>query len=136
MSAPETVLPEGWRRPSGYANGIVAPAGARLLFVAGQIGWDRSGRLVSATLPEQFDRALGNVLEVVGAAGGAPGDVVRMVVYVTDRQQYLAARSGLREVWKRHFGDHYPAMAVLEVKGLVEPGALVEIEAVAALREG
>ncbi|MEW6281771.1 MAG: RidA family protein [Candidatus Eremiobacterota bacterium] len=129
-----TVLnPETLGAPRGYSNGILAPAGGRILFVAGQIGWDREGRIVSEDFAAQFDRALANVLEVVRAAGGQPENVGRMTLYVADRHEYNAALRQVGEAYRRHMGRHYPAMALLEVKALLEPGAKVEIEATAVI---
>lgn len=119
--------------PRGYSNGILAPAGGRLLFVAGQIAWDGEQRLVAADFPGQFARALENAVAVVRAAGGGPEHVARLTLYVTDRRQYLAALPAVGEAYRRVMGRHYPAMALLEVQALLEPGALLEIEATAVL---
>jgi enamine deaminase RidA (YjgF/YER057c/UK114 family) len=127
------INPESLGRPKGYANGLLTPPGVRLLFVAGQIGWDEDQRLVGDDFVEQFDRALRNVLAVVAEAGGAPGSVARMVVYVTDKREYAARTAEVGERWRALMGRHFPAMALVEVKGLLEEGAKVEIEAVAAL---
>jgi enamine deaminase RidA (YjgF/YER057c/UK114 family) len=127
----ELVQPAGWPAPRGYANGVVTRG--RTLHVAGQIGWDMEGRFPSGDLAGQFAQALDNVLAIVRAAGGGPEDVARMTVYVTDLDAY---RGSLREIgaaWRARFGKHFPAMALVGVAGLVEPRALVEIEAVAAL---
>lgn len=129
----EIVNPESLAAPRGYNHGVLAPAGGRLLFVAGQVGWDGRQRLVDGGFVAQFEQALANVLRVVRAAGGEPQHVGRMTVYVTDRAAYRANLGPLGEVWRRHMGRHYPAMAVLEVAGLIEEGALVEIEATAVL---
>jgi len=117
----------------GYANGVVVPAGRRLLFVAGQVGWDEAQRLVGDDFAAQFAQALRNVLAVVQAAGGGAGDLVRLTVYVTDRAEYAASRRDVGQRWRELMGRHYPAMALVEVRGLLEPGAKVEIEATAAL---
>ena len=130
---PRVIDPPELARPRGFAHGIVAPAGARLLSVAGQVGWDGAARLVGESFGAQWERALDNVLAVVRAAGGSPRDVVRMTVYVTDRREYAAALSELGAVWRERFGKHYPAMALVEVAALLEPGAKIEIEATAAL---
>jgi enamine deaminase RidA (YjgF/YER057c/UK114 family) len=119
--------------PKGYSNGIVAPAGSRLLFVAGQIGWDEKQRLAPGDFVAQFDQALGNALAVVRAAGGLPDHVVRLTVYVVDKTAYLRSLSRIGEIYRRRMGRHFPAMAWVEVSGLVENSALVEIEATAAL---
>lgn len=120
-------------RGRGYSNGILAPAGARLLFVAGQVGWDRERQIVAGGFVAQFERALANVVEVVRAAGGAPEHLARLTIYVVDKGEYLAALPAVGAAWRRIVGGHFPAMALVEVRGLVEPGARVEIEATAAL---
>ncbi|WP_437726825.1 RidA family protein [Sorangium sp. So ce861] len=130
----EIVQPAGWPAPRGYANGVVTRGPT--LHVAGQIGWDAaSGQFPSDDLAEQFALALDNVLAVVAAAGGAPGDVARMTVYVTDLEAYRRSRAAIGAAWRARFGKHFPAMALVGVAGLVEPRALVEIEAVAGLAE-
>ena len=129
----KTINPKSLGRPRGYANGQLTSPGPRLLFVAGQIGWDEGQRLVSDDFVEQFDRALANVLTVVREAGGAPTGIGRLVVYVTDKREYLARTAEIGERWRAQMGNYYPAMALVEVKGLLEDGAKVEIEAIAAL---
>ncbi len=119
--------------PRGYANGILAPGGGRLLFVAGQVGWDAGQNLVSHDFVGQFAQALDNILLVVEAAGGAATDVARMTVYVVDKAEYAAARRELAAQWRARFGRHYPAMSLVEVRGLLELGARVEIEATAVI---
>jgi len=113
-------------RPSGWNHGMLAEKGGRILFVAGQI-------VPVGDFVKQWDGALGRVMEVVRAAGGKPENIGRMVVYLTDRSEYLANRTPLGEVHRKHMGRHYPAMAVVEVKSLIDSKALVEIEAVAVL---
>ena len=127
------INPKSLGRPRGYSNGQLTAPGPRLLFIAGQIGWDEEQRLVSDDFVEQFERALRNVLAVVLEAGGAPGGVARLVVYVTDKREYLARTSEIGERWRALMGRHYPAMALVEVKSLLEDGAKVEIEGVAVL---
>jgi enamine deaminase RidA (YjgF/YER057c/UK114 family) len=127
---PEVIQPDGWPRPSGYAQGMLAAG--RILAVAGQVGTGPDGALAPG-LVAQFDRALGNVAEVVGAAGGRIDDVVSMTVYVLDRSAYDAARGALGDVWRRRAGRHYPAMTLIEVKGLATADALVELQALAVL---
>ncbi|MHB1845369.1 MAG: RidA family protein [Deltaproteobacteria bacterium] len=117
-------------KPKGYANGVIAEG--RLLFVAGQIGWDREGRLAEG-FAAQFARALDNVLEVIRAAGGAPTDLCRMTVYVTDKRAYEAAAREIGAAWRARLGRHYPAMTLVEVRSLLEDRAEVELEATAAL---
>ena len=129
----KVINPTALGRPRGYANGLLTPPGVRLLFVAGQIGWDERQQLVGEDFVEQFDRALRNVLAVVAEAGGAPGSVARLVVYVTDKREYAARTAEIGERWRALMGKHYPAMALVEVKGLLEDGAKVEIEGIAVL---
>jgi enamine deaminase RidA (YjgF/YER057c/UK114 family) len=127
------INPESLGRPKGYANGLLTTPDTRLLFIAGQIGWDERQRLVGDDFVEQFDRALRNVLAVVSAAGGAPGGVARLTVYVTDKEEYRARTAEIGERWRALMGRHYPTMALVEVKGLLEDGAKVEIEGIAVL---
>jgi len=126
-----TLLPEGWPRPRGYANGVAAEG--RMVFVAGQIGWDGEGKMVSSDFLAQFTQALDNVLAVVAAAGGGPTSVARLVVYVVDKREYLACQRDLGQAYRRRMGRHFPAMALVEVRGLLEDEARVEIEATALL---
>jgi NAD(P)-dependent dehydrogenase (short-subunit alcohol dehydrogenase family)/enamine deaminase RidA (YjgF/YER057c/UK114 family) len=119
--------------PRGWNNGMLARPGGRTLFVAGQTARDASGRVAAADLVTQFDRALGNVLAVLGEAGGGPGDIGRFTIYVTDMAQYRGSLKPLGEAYRRRMGSHYPAMALVEVKSLVDPQAVVEIEATAVL---
>ena len=128
------IEPPGWPRPKGYSDGMLAPAGARILFVAGQIGWDGDRKLVGpGDFAAQFAQALRNVVAVVRAAGGSPEHIARVTLYVTDKREYVAAREAIGAAWREIIGRHYPAMAMVEVSGLLEPGALLEIEATAAL---
>ena len=130
----ESVQPEGWEPPSGYSNGVLAPAGARILFVAGQIAWDADQVLVGkGDFVAQFRQALSNVLAVVDAAGGEPAHLASLTVFVKDKQAYLASSKALGALWRELVGRHYPAMALVEVSDLLEKGALVEIQAVAAI---
>lgn len=133
MSPFETLQPAGWPRPKGYANGVRIPAGQDLVFTAGVVGWDEAQRMVPGGFVAQFDQALANVLAVVACAGGGAQNVAQMTVYVTDREAYLGSLSALGEVWRRRMGRSFPAMALVQVAGLVEEGALLEIEAVAAV---
>lgn len=133
MSAHEPIRPTGWPKPRGYANGILAAPGGRLLAVAGQIAWDTECRITSAHFPDQFGQALENVLAVVAAAGGQASHVVSLTIYVTDKEEYLAALSEVGERYRATFGHHYPAMALLEVKALLDPAAKVEIQALAVV---
>ena len=133
MSGLQPVNPEELGAPKGYSNGMLAPAGGRLLFTAGQIGWDSGHRLVSEAFAPQFAQALRNVAAVLKAAGGKPEHLARLTIYVTDRKLYLAQLAEVGKAYREVMGKHYPAMALLEVKALLEPGALVEIEGTAVL---
>jgi enamine deaminase RidA (YjgF/YER057c/UK114 family) len=126
------VEPVGWAPAVGYANGVVAEG--RVLAIAGQVGWDpATTRFASDDLVEQSRQALRNVESVVRAAGGEPRNVVRLNWYVLDREAYLAARPAIGAAYREVFGRHFPAMTLVVVAGLLEPRALVEIEATAVL---
>ncbi len=129
----EMINPPSWGAPKGYSNGMLAPAGGRLLFIAGQIGWDANQQLVSSEFAGQFGQALANVVAVVREAGGGPADIARLTIYVTDKQAYLNDLKGVGAAYREVLGRHFPAMALLEIKGLVEDGALLEIEGTAVL---
>jgi enamine deaminase RidA (YjgF/YER057c/UK114 family) len=128
-----SISPHGWPRPRGYANGILVPAGRDLLFVAGMIGWDDTEKIVRGGMPAQFEQALRNVLAVVRAADGRTEDIVRMLVFVTSKAEYIEHRTDMGDAWRRVMGKHYPTMALVEVAGLVETGAVIEVEAIAAI---
>ena len=134
MTILEFINPNTLGPPRGYSNGVIVPPGARLLFIAGQIAWDERQRIVSAVFAEQFERALANLLTVVREAGGTPADVARLVVYVTDKKEYLSSLKEVGRRWRSLMGDHYPAMALVEVKSLLEDDAKVEIEGIATLQ--
>jgi len=129
----EIINPEELGAPKGWNNGMLAPTGGRVLFVAGQTARDAEGRIVDGGFVAQFERALENVLAVVRAAGGGPEHIGRMTVYVTDLAAYREALRPLGEAWRRRMGRHYPAMALVEVAALVDEGAMVEIEATAVV---
>ena len=124
-----TVNPPVLGRPRGFSHGLLAPAGSRLLFVAGQTAADADGAVADGSFVAQFEAALTRVLTVVATAGGRPEHVARMTVFVTDLDAYLEGRKALGDVWRRLMGTHYPAMALVEVKRLVDLEATVEIEA-------
>lgn len=127
------INPESLGAPQGYSNGVLTNAGGSLLFVAGQIGWDSNQAIVSDDFVAQFDRALANVLQVLKEAGGTPNQLARLMIYVTDKKEYGARRKEIGESYRSHLGKHFPAMALIEVKGLLDDRAKVEIEAVAVL---
>jgi len=132
-SGPRPINPVELGAPRGYSNGMLAPPGARLLFVAGQVGWNEDQRLVGDGFAEQFARALANVVTVVREAGGKPEHLARLTIYVVDRREYLAALREIGAAYRGIMKHHYPAMALVEVSALLEPGAKVEIEGTAAL---
>ena len=123
--------PPGWPRPRGYSNGVSTEG--RLVFVAGQIGWDASEKLVSADFLGQFEQVLHNTLAVLAEGGGRAEHIVRMTWYITDRKAYLDQAAEAGRIYREVIGRHYPTMAVVEVKALMEPGALVEIESTAVI---
>ncbi|MBI3001159.1 MAG: RidA family protein [Deltaproteobacteria bacterium] len=121
-------------QPRGYNHGIKITGPATLVFLGGQVGWDQEGRLVGEDdIVAQFDKALENILAVVKAAGGEPESIVKLNLYVTDKEAYLAAQKELGLAYRRHMGKHFPTMTLVEVKSLYEPGAKVEIEGLAVL---
>ena len=126
------VNPQDLGAPLGYSNGVVIES-SRLLFVAGQVAWDKEHRIVSNDFVEQFDRALDNFLLVVRQSGGRPESVAQMRIYVTDKSEYLARVKEIGMSWRTRMGRHFPAMALIEVKALLEEGAKVEIEGIAGL---
>lgn len=130
-AAPKEVRPAELPTPRGYAHGMVAEG--RILAVAGQIGTGANGALVSPDFVEQFSKALDNVLAVVREAGGEAQSIIQMTIFVTDLDAYRAARKALHLAWVARLGRYYPAMALVGVAGLVEPGAKVEIMALAVL---
>lgn len=128
-----TLLPPGWPRPKGYANGIEARG--RMVFTAGVIGWDAEERFTASDLAGQFRQVLANTLAILAEAGAGPEHVVRMTCYVTSRGDYVAALAEIGAAWRELMGRNYPAMAVVEVAALVEPEAKVEIETTAVVPE-
>ena len=129
----KTLLPPGWPRPTGYSNGIAARG--RTIYTAGIVGWDETQSFVSDTLPGQFAQVLRNIVAILAVDGAGPANLVRMTCYVTDRDAYVAGLAEIGVAWKAIIGPHYPAMALVEVSRLVEPAALVEIEATAVVPE-
>ncbi len=128
----EILRPDGWAPPVGYADGVAARPG-RLVFIAGQVGWDAGHEFASADLVPQFEQALSNVLAVLAEAGGEPAHICRLTAYCTDRDAYLAARPALGEIWRRLMGRHYPAMSLVFVSDLLDAPACIELEATAVV---
>ena len=127
------INPDSLGAPSGYSHGLLADADGKLLFIAGQIAWDEQQKIVSDDFVEQFDRALANVVTVLSAAGGKPEHVVRLVIYVTDKIEYRERTREVGERYRKHMGKHFPAMVLVQVQGLLDDAAKVEIEGVAVL---
>ncbi len=127
----DTVNPPGWPRPSGYSNGIVAEG--RYMAISGQIGWNERNEFVADDFGQQAAQALRNVMAVLRAAGGEPEHLVRLTWYVTDKSEYRANLAALGAAYREIVGAHYPAMALVQVAGLLEEGAKVEVEATAVL---
>jgi enamine deaminase RidA (YjgF/YER057c/UK114 family) len=126
------INPDSLGAPRGYSNGVLTEGG-RLLFIAGQIGWNQQQQIVSADLVEQFDWALANLITVLTDAGGRAEQVVRLVIYVTDKNEYRVRMKEIGEHYRARMGKHFPAMVLVEVKGLLEDNAKIEIEATAVL---
>ena len=124
------LLPEGWPRPKGYSNGVAAEG--RMVFVAGQIGWDVDGAFPEG-FADQFRQTIDNTLAVLAEAGAGPEHIVRMTWYVVDKAEYLGCLRDIGAIWRERIGPHYPAMAVVEVKGLIEDAARIEIETTAVI---
>jgi len=127
----QAILPEGWPRPSGYANGVLARG--RVLSIAGMIGWDGQCRFHTDDFAEQARQALQNVADVLRTAGGKPENIVRMTWYVTDKREYLAAGPRVGKAFRELIGHYDIAMTAVEVKALIEDRAKVEIEVTAVL---
>ena len=128
----EVISPAELAPARGYNHGMLAPRDGRLLFVAGQIGWDGEGRVADG-FAAQFAQALDNVLAVVRAAGGDATDLARLTVYVVDREEYARELAAVGAAWRERLGRHYPAMALVEVAALLAPGARLEMEATAVV---
>jgi enamine deaminase RidA (YjgF/YER057c/UK114 family) len=128
----QTLTPAGWSPPIGYANGIAVAPG-RIVFIAGQVGWDAQQRFHSTEIVPQFEQALANVLAVLAEAGGRPEHICRITAYCCDKPAYLAARSALGPVWRRLMGRHYPAMSMIFVSDLLDSPGKIELEATAVV---
>ncbi len=131
--ASKLINPESLGAPRGFSNGVLCEPGGQLLFVAGQIGSNDKQFVVSDDFTEQFDQALANVLTVVTEAGGKAEHIARMLVFVTDKLEYVEHTRTVGERYRARMGKHFPAMALIEVRSLLDPAAKVEIEAVAVL---
>ena len=129
----KTLQPPNWPRPKGYSNGV--SASGRMIFTAGIVGWDEHESFPEYTLHGQFAQALRNTLAILAEDGAGPQHVVRMTCYVTDRHEYVSSRDEIGAAWRDIMGANYPAMALVEVKGLVESAAQVEIETTAVVKE-
>jgi enamine deaminase RidA (YjgF/YER057c/UK114 family) len=129
----QILQPPGWARPKGFSNGISCKG--RLVFIGGQIGWSGQGEWIDRSFAGQFRQALKNILEVLAQAGGRPEHLVRLTWYVLDRKEYLASLKELGAAYRELMGRHYPTMAVVQVSGLVENEARLEIEATAVIPE-
>jgi enamine deaminase RidA (YjgF/YER057c/UK114 family) len=129
----KALQPPGWPRPKGYSNGISARG--RMIFTAGIVGWDEHESFPEYTLHGQFAQALRNTLAILAEDGAGPEHIVRMTCYVIDRAEYLRCRDEIGAAWREIMGANYPAMALVEVKGLVESAALLEIETTAVVEE-
>ena len=127
----KTILPEGWPRPKGYANGIVAEG--KLLFIAGQIGWNEREEFESDDFVAQVEQALKNIVAVLNAAGGKPEHIARLTWYVTDKKEYLSRLADVGAAYRRTLGSVFPTMSLVQVVALVEDRAKVEIEATAVI---
>ena len=129
----QSINPEPLGEPRGWTNGMLAPPGGGVLFVAGQTARDAAGHIVEGDLVDQWEQALANVLVVVETAGGRATDIARMTVFLTDLNEYQRRLKDIGAVWRARMGRHYPAMSVVEVTGLVDEGARIEIEATAVI---
>ncbi len=128
-----SVNPESLGAPRGYSNGMLAAAGSRLLSIAGQIAWDSRQDLVSEDFARQFEQALANVVAVVREAGGEAEHIAQLTLYVVDKHEYVEALKEVGAAYRGLMGKHFPTMALVEVAGLLEPGAKVEIQGLAFL---
>ncbi|HJP95536.1 MAG TPA: RidA family protein [Pyrinomonadaceae bacterium] len=126
------INPQSLGPPRGYSNGVLADAG-KLLFIAGQIATNENQKIIGDDFVEQFDKALANVITVLRAAGGTPDNIVRLVIYVTSKLEYRERTKEVGEHYRKHMGKHFPAMVLVEVAGLLDDAAKVEIEGMAVL---
>jgi enamine deaminase RidA (YjgF/YER057c/UK114 family) len=127
----EFLQPKNWMSPKGYSNGVAAEG--RQVFIAGQIGWNERCEMVGDDFVRQAERALANIVEVLAEAGGEPRHLTRLTWFVTDKAAYVARQKEVGEAYRRVIGRHFPAMSLIVVAGLLEPGAKVEIEGTAVI---
>ena len=127
----KTLLPDGWTRPKGYSQGVIAEG--RQIFVSGQIGWDETGTFQTNDFAEQTGQTLRNILTILNAANAGAEHITRMTWFITDKKEYLASLKSLGQIYREEMGHHYPVMSVVEVNALIEDKAKVEIEATAVI---
>ena len=128
----DVLHPQGWKPPVGYANGISTAAG-RLVFIAGQVGWNADQKFQSDQLVPQFEQAIKNILSILAEAGGKPTHICRLTAFCIDKPAYLAGRRELGRIWKSLMGNHYPAMSMIFVADLLDTPAKIELEATAVI---
>jgi len=129
----QTLLPPGWAPPIGYANGIAAPASGKIVFCAGQVGWNAEQVFESEDIAPQFEQALKNILAVLAEAGGRAEHICRITAYCCDKPAYMAARRQLGAIWRTHMGKHFPAMSMIFVSDLLDNPGKIELEATAVV---
>lgn len=128
----DVLHPQGWKPPVGYANGVSTAAG-RLVFIAGQVGWNADQKFQSDQLVPQFEQAIKNILSILAEAGGKPTHICRLTAFCIDKPAYLAGRRELGRIWKTLMGNHYPAMSMIFVADLLDTPAKIELEATAVI---
>lgn len=128
----DVLHPQGWKPPVGYANGVSTAAG-RLVFIAGQVGWNADQKFHSDQLVPQFEQAMKNILSILAEAGGKPTHICRLTAFCIDKPAYLAGRRELGRIWKTLMGNHYPAMSMIFVADLLDTPAKIELEATAVI---
>jgi enamine deaminase RidA (YjgF/YER057c/UK114 family) len=127
--------PEGWAPAQGYSNGIAVRPG-RMVFIAGQVGWDEQQRFQSPDLIPQFEQALKNILTILAEAGGKPEHICRITAFCISKPAYLAVRADLGKIWRQYMGRHYPAMSMIFVSDLLDSPGMIELEATAMVPDG
>ena len=130
----EILQPEGWAAPVGYSNGIAVKPG-RIVFIAGQVGWDEQQKFRTEEIAPQFEQALKNILSILAEAGGGPEHLCRITGFCCDKQAYLAGRRELGRIWERYMGRHYPAMSMIFVADFLDSPGKIELEATAVVPE-